>query len=603
MSKIGALVAYKGKPAKIVASTTHKYEVSFSDGTSQKIREKDFRYIHPEFANVTDQCSKADISILNDLQEESLSLQEITEWIFEDYTSQNAWCVYLMSEDGLYFYWAKDSLMLRPVEQVKLIQAQRNEKALAAESLERCIVNLNNNIFDNDDIVWINEIEQVALNQSKHSNAMSALSIENTPENAHELLVKLKFWSEFTNPYPQRHKVYLDEEAKVESKELSRKDLTHLTCLAIDNSDSSDADDAISIDGDKLWIHIADVASYVEIDSELDIFAQKRASNLYLPDQTLHMLPPDLSSACSLGGSEISHAISIGLSLGSSEISDIEIHLSEIKVTNMSYEYADRVINEHEILSKLNNIAIAHKAFRADNGAIKLNLPSVDVKVKDEKVFIRPQEDSKSRDLVAEMMVITGRTIAQFAIENNISLPFLTQEAGSFSKDIIGNIQKLTIAKAFEASRVFKRSKITVKPSMHSGLGLSAYTRATSPMRRYLDLLVQQQLVKFLRNQTTLDDNTIKERIKVINSSMPKVNKASRQSIEHFKCLYLKQNNTWEGEGVVVEVNGEKALINIPSLAMMTQIKFKSNVTIEDRVKLKVSSINLFERLVNFKPL
>jgi len=603
LSIIGALVAYKGKPAKVVAVTTHKYEVSFSDGSSQKVREKDFRYIHPEFSNVSDQCSNADISILNDLQEESLSLQEITEWIFDDFTSQNAWCAYLMSEDGLYFYWSKDALMLRPIEQVKIIQTQRNEKALAAESLERCIINLNNNVFDNDDIVWINEIEQVALNQSKHSKAMSALSIENTPENAHELLVKLKYWSEFTNPYPQRHKVYLDEEVQVELKKIPRKDLTHLNCLAIDNSDSSDADDAISIDGDKLWIHIADVASYVETDSELDIFAQKRASNLYLPDQILHMLPPELSSACSLGGNEISNAISIGLKLDHSEITYIEIHLSEIKVTNMSYEDADKVINENEILSKLNNIAISHKAFRNDNGAIKLNLPNVDVKVKDEKVFIRPQEDSNSRDLVAEMMVIAGRTIAQFAIENNISMPYLTQETGNFSKDVIDNIQKLTIAKAFEASRGFKRSKITVKPSVHSGLGLSAYTRATSPMRRYLDLLVQQQLVRFVSKLPTLDENAVKERIKAMNSSMPKVNKAIRQSIDHFKCLYLKQNNSWEGEGVIVEVNGEKALINIPSLAMMTQIKFRSKVTIEDKVKLKVGSINLFERSVNFKPL
>ena len=603
MSIIGALVAYKGKPAKIVASTTHKYEVSFSDGSSQKVREKDFRYIHPEFSNVSDQCNQADMSILNDLEEESLSLQEITEWIFDDFTSQNAWCVYLMSEDGLYFYWSKDALMLRPLEQVKLIQTQRNEKALAAESLERCVANLNNNVFDNDDIVWIHEIEQVALNQSKHSKAMSALSIENTPENAHKLLVKLKYWSEFTNPYPQRHKIYLNEEIKVISKEFTRKDLTHLTCLAIDNSDSSDADDAISIDGDRLWVHIADVASYVEIDSELDIFAQKRASNLYLPDQIFHMLPPELSRACSLGGSGSSNAISIGLRLGGSEISDIEIHLSEIKVTNMSYEHADKVINENEVLSKLNDIAIFHKAFRNDNGAIKLNLPNVDVKVKAQKVFIRPQEDSNSRDLVAEMMVIAGRAIAQFSIENGISMPYLTQDTGNFSKDIIENIQNLTIAKAFEASRGFKRSKITVKPSEHSGLGLSAYLRVTSPMRRYLDLLVQQQLVRFLNKLPTLDDKAIKERIKTINSSMPKVSKASRQSIEHFKCLYLKQNNDWEGEGVIVEVNGEKALINIPSLAMMTQIKFKSKINTEDKVKLKVGSINLFELSVNFKPL
>jgi exoribonuclease-2 len=315
------------------------------------------------------------------------------------------------------------------------------------------------------------------------------------------------------------------------------------------------------------------------------------------------MLPPELSSVCSLGESEISHAISIGLRLDSSEIIDIEIYLSEIKVTNMSYEYADRVINENEVLSKLNDIAISHKAFRTDNGAIKLNLPNVDVKVKNQKVFIKPQDDSNSRDLVAEMMVIAGRTIAQFAIENNISLPFLTQEAGSFSEEVIDNIQKLTIAKAFEASRGFMRSKISVKPSKHSGLGLSAYTRVTSPMRRYLDLLVQQQLVRFLSKLPTLDDNAVKDRIKAINFLLPKVNKAIRQSVEHYKCLYLKQNNSWEGEGIIVEINGEKALINIPSLAMMTQIKFKSKINIEDKVKLKVSSINLFELSVNFKPL
>ena len=39
MSKIGALVAYKGRPAKVVSSSTHKYEISFSDGSKQKINQ------------------------------------------------------------------------------------------------------------------------------------------------------------------------------------------------------------------------------------------------------------------------------------------------------------------------------------------------------------------------------------------------------------------------------------------------------------------------------------------------------------------------------------------------------------------------------------
>ena len=312
MFKVGALVAYKGKPAKISAVTTHKYDLSFSDGSSRKVREKDFRYIHPNFASVNDQCPLADMSILEDLQAESLSLKEITEWLFDDYSSQNAWCTNLLAEDGLYFFWNKDILILRSTEQIKVIEKQRQEKSLEIESLQRCVDNLQNNIVDERDFFWLREIEKVALNQSKHTKVLNALSIDNTPERAHELLLKIKHWSELINPYPERHKIYPNEELTLDFRKVIREDLTHLTSFAIDNSDSSEADDAISLDGERVWIHIADVATQVDIDSELDKYAQKRASNLYLPEQTIHMLPPNLSSFCSLGESEKSSALSVG---------------------------------------------------------------------------------------------------------------------------------------------------------------------------------------------------------------------------------------------------------------------------------------------------
>ena len=130
MSKIGALVAYKSKPAKVVSATTHKYEITFSDGTSQKVREKDFRFIHPEFSTINQDCPDVDASILFDLDAESFPLQEITEWLFDDFTPQSAWYVYLMSEDSLYFYWNKDLLVLRTQEQIQSIKNQRKDKAL-----------------------------------------------------------------------------------------------------------------------------------------------------------------------------------------------------------------------------------------------------------------------------------------------------------------------------------------------------------------------------------------------------------------------------------------------------------------------------------------
>jgi len=601
--KVGALVAYKGKPAKISAVTTYKYDLSFSDGSSRKVREKDFRYIHPNFASVNDDCPLADMTVLEDLQAESLSLKELTEWLFDDYSSQNAWCTNLLAEDGLYFFWNKDILILRSTEQIKVIEKQRQEKSLEIESLQRCVDNLQNNIVDERDSFWLKEIEKVALNQSKHTKVLSALSIDNTPERAHELLLKIKHWSELINPYPERHKIYPDEELTLDFKKVTREDLTHLKSFAIDNSDSSEADDAISLDGERVWIHIADVATQVDIDSELDSYAQKRASNLYLPDQTIHMLPSNLSSFCSLGETEKSSALSVGFTMIDCQISDIEILQSEIEVVKMSYEEADQALKEDQALSKLNALAKSHKAFRNNNGAIKLDLPNVDVKLKNKKVSIKIQTESKSRKLVAEMMVITGRVIAQYATEHKISMPFLTQEVGSFSEEIMQNKENLTATQAFQATRCFKQSKITPKASLHAGLGLSCYVRVTSPIRRYLDLLVQQQLVRFINNQTTLDDSQIKQRITQVNAVISRVNKATRQSIEHYKCLFLKQNNDWRGKGIIVDFNGNKAIVLISEIAMVAQIKLNTKAQLEDEIELKAVSINLENRLIDFKPL
>ena len=138
---------------------------------------------------------------------------------------------------------------------------------------------------------------------------------------------------------------------------------------------------------------------------------------------------------------------------------------------------------------------------------------------------------------------------------------------------------------------------------MHAGLGLEAYIRVTSPMRRYLDLLVQQQLVNYLAGLELLNEDEIKSRIKVINSSISKTNKAIRQSIDHFRCLYFKQNRSWEGHGIVVEINGNKALLMIPEFAIITQVKFKTKPKLDEKIKLKVSSIDLVERSIDYKPL
>lgn len=603
---VNSLVAYKGKPARIASVVSNKFELEFVDGTTRKVREKDFRFIHPEFTQVNESCAHADMEVLADFQEEILTLEEITEWLFDEYSAQTAWCTCLLVEDGLYFYWQKDSVFVRPTAQVQGILDKRNAEKIAAESLRHCIDNLANNTFDEQDMPYLEEAAKVALNQSKHAKILDHVGVENNEESAYKFLLKVGYFSDSFNPYPTKFGIPEDEEIEVSLPEIERVDLTHMSCYAIDNEGSNDADDAISVDGDRLWIHIADVSTIVDSGSELDEYARERGSNLYLPEQIIHMLPTSLTKALALGETETSPALSIGLSMSEGIISDIEVVHSTIKVTNTTYEAVD-VELENKSNADFSNIQTfidQHKAFREKSGSISLNLPNVDVRYIDEKVQIESQKTSPSRDFVAEVMVTAGRTIAQYAQENDIVMPYALQDEGDFPQEILDKKDNLSTAESFQAIKFFKRSATSIKPLPHYGLGLDSYLRITSPLRRYYDLLAHQQLSNFIAGKPTLDKKRVKEIIGINNNALADVGRVTRFSNDHYKCLFLKRNPGWKGEGVVVDVRGDKALFMIPEVGLMDQIKFKEGQVPkpDDKMMLKVVRVDMMERSANFKP-
>ena len=601
---INSLVAYKGKPARIANVTTHKFDLEFADGATLKVREKDFRFIHPEFAKVNETCAHADISVLEEFQEEVLTLQEITEWLFDEYTAQSAWCTCLLVEEGLYFYWQKDSVFVRPSAQVQGILDKRNAEKLAAESLQHCIDNLNKNTFDEQDIPYLQEVAKVALNQSKHAKILDHVGVENNEEAAYKFLLKIKYFTDSFNPYPARFGIPEDEEIATSLPEIERVDLTHMTCYAIDNEGSNDADDAISVDGDKLWIHIADVSVIVDSGSELDEYARERGSNLYLPEQIIHMLPTSITKALALGEGDTSPALSIGLNMSEGIISNIEVVHSRIKVTNTTYEVVDQELEINPDFIQIQTFVNQHKAFREKSGSISLNLPNVDVRYIDEKVQIEPQKTSPSRDFVAEIMITAGRTISQYAQENDIVMPYALQDEGDFPQEVLDKKENLSTAESFKAIKFFKRSATSIKPLPHYGLGLDSYLRITSPLRRYYDLLAHQQLSNFIAGKPTLDKARVKEIIGINNNALARVGRVTRFSNDHYKCLFLKQNPSWTGEGVVVDIRGDKALFMIPEVGLMDQIKFKEDQIPkpDDKIMLKVTRVDMMERSANFKP-
>jgi hypothetical protein len=109
---------------------------------------------------------------------------------------------------------------------------------------------------------------------------------------------------------------------------------------------------------------------------------------------------------------------------------------------------------------------------------------------------------SSSRFIVSEMMILANGLSADFASANSLPVIFRTQEP---REALAVEQTPLVEALAFEKLRkTFKRSRLSLTPGLHSGLGLSAYTQASSPIRRYADLVTQRQFTAMLRELQSL---------------------------------------------------------------------------------------------------
>tara|TARA_B100000579_G_scaffold177951_1_gene145015 strand:+ start:43 stop:609 length:567 start_codon:yes stop_codon:yes gene_type:complete len=130
------------------------------------------------------------------------------------------------------------------------------------------------------------------------------------------------------------------------------KDLSHLKTYSIDDSQTLEIDDAISLEKTphnyKLWVHIASPSSYIEHQSGIDRFARKLISTVYLSTNTYYMLPEILiNNVFSLSKNDKRESMSLGVIFNEDgSISSTEIVQSLIKVDySLNYTEADELID------------------------------------------------------------------------------------------------------------------------------------------------------------------------------------------------------------------------------------------------------------------
>jgi exoribonuclease-2 len=637
MIKEKSLVLYKTRPA-LVTAAGEKIDISVFGGEKLKVREKDVELLHPGPCDTLDTNQAAltgNVREAWELLRETLedgvtvSLKELAELAYGSFTAQNAWESYTLLQDGLFFAGTMQAVKIRSAVEVEAEEKKRNAKKQEGEEREAFLGQLKNHTLDITKPAsrrFLQDVEALAFGKSEKSRTMKELGLSETPEDAHALLLDCGFWTLMTNPYPGRFGVSSVSASviPVPPPPEERRDLTHLASFAIDSPWSNDPDDAVSVEnnaGDTgkegvsgsvvLYVHVADPASSITVDSPAEREARNRGATLYLPEGSSRMLADESLALFALGLKEgrPDPALTFKITLDEKgEIADAEIFPSLVKVTRLSYAEADRIMNGEdsinglsgthagpaELLQKLCRLADRNLERRLDLGAINIDLPETHISVKDGDVSIEEIVNYRSACMVRECMLLAGEGAGLWA-ERHIGLafPYVTQEAGDIPNEILSGL-----AGSYQLRRCMRPRNLSGKPGRHWGLGLDTYTQVTSPLRRYTDLLAHMQIRSFLRGESPepqgrLSADELLARLATGEAGAQATVQAERASRVHWTAVYLsgKKDSVWEA--TALEKKGPRWVLMVKALALETQVSLKGEIKPNDTVKLALKSVNI----------
>ncbi len=537
--KIIAAVVLQEKKGKLGLLNENNREVNFSEKRLSHISNncldtsltrQSMVKLLKQLAQTRDNLSKnVDIIEIWELfheEPEEIDLSAMTAFCFDPPVNSDheAAVIRAFFQDKIYFKFNKSIFIpytLKQVEQrrrqIKRVEKQERQIQKGAAWINDVLNNKNGSSISADqDIIKILK-SYYLFNNDSDSKMIARSILKKSPLNSAEQLfnvfVQAGIWEQNENinilamQIPTSFaKDVLEQEKQLAATQTNffddplRKDLTNIPLITIDGQSTLDFDDAISLEntetGYTLGIHIIDVDAFIKSDDPVDIAARDRASSIYMPDDKLPMIPSKLSEdLCSLKENAIRPGISTIVKMNRFfEIQDFTIIPSIIKVhKQMSYAEANLLNGQNDPITTLYKIATQLREKRLKAGAVQITLPEVNVWIEENQEigYSKIDRENPSRMLVSEMMILANTLMAQFLGNNDMPAVFRSQAEPS--QRLFKGIETSLILN-FMQRKHLSRAIIGTKPQAHSGLGVKAYVTATSPIRRYHDLLTQRQI-------------------------------------------------------------------------------------------------------------
>lgn len=358
-----------------------------------------------------------------------------------------------------------------------------------------------------------------------------------------------------------------------------------ITCVSIDSATTRDIDDAFTIephpqDGWLLTLVLACPAAGWPFGSELDKAVLRRATSIYLPEATHHMMPEDLGVGFfSLHQGQNRPALTVRFHVASSgEMLSCEPQPAWVNLAaNLSYEDSEACLEgkpcgpaaDHAEALRLGEaLAKARIAWRVSKGAVCIDRPDPKLSVErtgsDARVILTdPPETPRAQLLVSEMMMLANAGIAQWAQERSITLLHRTQDVG-IPKEYAG-----IWSEPHDIARVVKAlasATLETTPRPHAGIGVAAYAPVTSPLRRYPDLVNEAQVIHYLATGAPRwSKEELDAMLPLLGARLDAAGQAQRFRPRYWKLHYIRQqgDKTW-WNAVVVEENDHFVSVSLP---------------------------------------
>ena len=381
----------------------------------------------------------------------------------------------------------------------------------------------------------------------------------------------------------------------------NRVDLRDLPLLTIDAESTRDLDDALHVEkkGDNyvVGIHIADAGHYVKPDSILFETARERITSVYMADRQIPMLPPNLSEeACSLIAGVDRPALSTLVELTPrGEVVDSRIVRSVVNVKRrLSYTGVLKMLesggdDDVKILSDLAQNLLSR---RVENGAVVMPVPDVNISLDDRIQVALADSSSLSRTLVAEFMVLANVLGAQYISSRMEPGLYRSQEPPrqrlyeGILKDLFLNLKQ---------RRCLSRGHLRTMAKSHSGIGADCYTTITSPIRRFLDLVMQHQLSGIIsRKGTPFSEKDCQGFIGNIQNGLGRANRVRIGRHRYWLMKYLEEQG---GSGtvmdaLVLDVQARRVQVVLTDILLEGDLPKGQGVQPGDMIQVKLGRVS-----------